>query len=123
MQVRALKSQAVGAQQMNVIAPGDAVQFGGQRGVNAAGDHQGRTALDAPHNVQSRCYFGGRHGNDGQIGLRVGQVGQGAAVMHVQKGQRAGKPLRHQDAVQHLRLSCLGGRVIRLTCQNGNGAR
>ena len=122
VEVRALETQAIGAQQVNVIAPGNAVQFGRQGSVNTAGNHQCSPAIDAPHDLQGRHHLGGRHGNDGQVSLRVGQIGQGAAVVHVQKGQRARKPLRHQGAMQGLGLARLGGRFIRFACQNGYGA-
>ena len=69
LQVRPLKTQAVGAQQVNAVAGGHFVQVCRQRGIDAAGDHQGRPAFDAPGNFQRGGHLGGRQRNDGQISV------------------------------------------------------
>ena len=123
LQVRPLKTQAVGAQQVDAVAGGHFVQIGRQCGVDAAGDHQGRTAFDAPGNFQSGGDLGGRQRNDGQIGIDRGQIGQGATGMNVQKNQSAGKALGRDGLVQHtgLRGECLG--FFRLACKHHNRGR
>ena len=121
--MRALKTEAIWPQQMHAVTPRDFVQLGGQRGVNATGDHQGGTAFDATGNLQSGGHLGRWQGNDRQIRLGVRQIAQGAADVDIQKHQRTGKALRPQSAVQSLRLRRLGRWIVGLANKDSNRTR
>ena len=105
---------------MHPIAPRYFVPLGGLCRFNAAGDHQRGTAFDASGNFQRRRHFGRRQRNHRQIGLRVGQLGQRAAGVYIQKRQRAGKALCPQCLVQSARLERLGVRIVGLARKNND---
>jgi len=107
MQVRALKAQTIWPQQVDAVAGGDLVQVGGQIGINPAGNHQCRVALDASGDFQCGSDLLRRQGNDGQVRTRHGQIGQRASGMNIEKRERATEALRSDGLVQYLGLGRL----------------
>ena len=120
LQVRALKAQTIRPQQMNTFSSGDLVQFSRVHRVDAAGDHQYSPAFNAPGQGQGGCDFGCWQGNDGQIGLGLGQIRQRTEGVDVQKLECAGKALCDQRLVQGLGMRGLGLRGVHLAGKDNN---
>jgi hypothetical protein len=92
---------------MHAVTPGHLVQVFRLGHRNAGRDQQRRATLDATGDFQRRGDLLRRQGNDRQIGLGMGQVGQRSTQMDVHEHQRTGKPLRPQGVMQSPRLRCL----------------
>ena len=106
--MRALKAQAVGAQQVQAGPPSNGFEFGRLVGPHACRHHQGGFALHAPCHLQRRRHLGVRQRDDGEVGPGVGQLGQGPGGLCVQERQLATEALAGQRRMQRLGLRLWG---------------
>ena len=91
VQARALVAEAVGTEQVDLVALGDGDQRRGQRWIDAGRQDQRRAALDAAGHLERKRQLVVRQRDHGQVGARLRQVGQGAGHADVEIADRAGE--------------------------------
>nr|GEU28543.1 hypothetical protein [Tanacetum cinerariifolium] len=116
VQARALVAEAVGAEQVNLVAFGDAHQRGGQRRIDTGRQDQRRAALDAAGHLQRKRQLVVRQRDHGQVGARLRQVGQGARHADVEIADRAGKAALFELAAD---AAAIGGLAVGLVLAAG----
>ena len=113
LQLRTLEAQAVRAEQVDAFATRDLLELGGLLRAHAAPEHQCRATSHAPRELERRRHVLRRQRDDGQIGLRLRQVGQRAAGVDVQEVELARKALGAQRGVQRAGVRGLACRIVR----------
>jgi hypothetical protein len=71
---------------MDAMFAGDIVQFARQRAIHPGRQNQRSAALDAASHFEREAQFFDRQRDHGQIGARMGQIGQRARHAHIEIG-------------------------------------